>query len=170
MMWMSKLNDMSVGPLWVLRKRDASGHSEPAATTAVCPTCGEAWLQAATSEIPVVAIVGAPMTDPAQQTLLQNCLHAAGWSGVAVAALHTGCADTADAAMTALQPHLAGATTLIVFGEAAAQRLSPEFSRGRVHHFHNARLIVTCHPEQMLADPTLKAAVWADLCLAAHDA
>jgi len=171
-MWMSKLKEMSVGPLWVLRDK-AAAH-QPAAeglATQTCPVCQQPWLQFASDNRKAIAILAAPVTDPAQLTLLQNCLRAVEWGDVAVMSLHADCAENAELAVQVLQAQLAESSdaSLIVFGQPAAQRLNPTFNRGQVHRFNDARLVVTHHPEQVLADRALKAAVWADLCLAAYD-
>jgi hypothetical protein len=167
-MLLSKLNQMSVGPLWVLRKPSAA----PSATHQICPACGEPWLQSATDETAILVVLAAVATNPAEQILLQNCLRAAGWNEPASFSLHSVCFATPETAMQALQTHIAesSAQTIIVFGADAAQRINPEFNRGRVHSFFGARLVVTYRPEDMIADPSLKALVWADLCMAAHEA
>ncbi|MET3105868.1 hypothetical protein AAKU67_000157 [Oxalobacteraceae bacterium GrIS 2.11] len=158
-MWLSKLNEMSVGPLWVLRAPVA----QPRAT---CPVCGQAWAteNAGTSW----AILAAPITDPTQQALLQNCLHAIGWDEAGSFNLHGACAS--PAALQALQEQQPGsdAQTLIVFGAQAARLIDPGFERGQVHQWQGSRLIVTYHPEEMIANPALKAEVWSDLCMATH--
>jgi len=165
-MWLSKLNQMSVGPLWVLRV-------QPDHAAAFCPVCGDAWLHPEGGDNAVLVVLVAPIIDQAQQILLQNCLRSAGMNDCAYLTLHGNCTSGSDAAIAALQKQIADrqnvATpfqTILVFGDAAAQRINPEFDRGQIHQYQHTRLIVTHHPEQMIADPSLKAQVWADLCLA----
>jgi len=166
-MLLSKLNQMSVGPLWVLRNPAVA----PSEMRQVCLTCGEPWLQAATDETAILVVLTSAVTDQTQQTLLQNCLRAAGWNAASCFSLHSACLTSPETALQALQTQIAASSphTIIVFGADAAQSINPEFSRGRVHRLLASRLIVTYHPEDMIADPSLKALVWADLCMAAHE-
>jgi len=163
-MWLSKLNDMSVGPLWVLRDT-ATAAAEP--VEANCPVCGAAWLEPAAQQQEVLVVLADPLTEPAQQTLLDNCIRAAGWSEVAgILTLHAACSP--EAGVKALERQLAATPVgrVIVFGQSAAQRINPAFERGALHQFGQAGLVVTHHPAQLLATPALKAQTWADLCLA----
>lgn len=148
-MWLSRLNQMSVGPLWVLRNQAGAQPSAPSS---------------------MMAILAEPLTDPAQQTLLQNCLRAAGWNDIAVIALHSNCSTTSEAALQTLQTQVTESNprTLIVFGATAAHKINPEFKRGQIYRYQQARLVVTYHPHEMMANPALKAQVWADLCMAAY--
>ena len=163
-MWLSKYNEMSVGPLWVLRDRTI-GAALP--DTPVCSHCAAPWLLSVAEQASLLVVLPSEVSDQAQ-LLLQNCLHAAGWRDAAtVISLHTACANSAQAALVALQNQLSTApvASIIVFGAEAAQRLDPNFVRGQVYSYHNARLIVTHDPQQMLTAPALKAQVWSDLCL-----
>lgn len=147
-MFFSKLNAMSVGPLWVLRSQ----------------MCSEAELTAETSS--VLPVLAKRITDAAQQKLFENCLSAAGWDPCSVCfSLHTFCSSNSA---TALQEYLLthSPELIIVFGRDAAQLIGAEFLPGQIHSFENRRLIVTHHPEEMIINPALKAQVWADLCLA----
>jgi len=163
-MWLSKLNDMSVGPLWSLRAtRSAAGETNESA----CPVCARAWLEQAAQHHEVLIILDDPIADPAQQALLDNCIRAAGWCDVAsVLTLHAACSS--DAGRSALERQLTATPVrrVIVFGQSAAHRIDAAFNRGAVHPFGPAGLIVTHHPAQLLATPALKAQTWADLCLA----
>ena len=148
-MFFSKLNAMSVGPLWVLRSQIGSE--------------AELTAEETSSVLPVLA---KPITDQAQQKLLENCLAAAGWNPrSACFSLHTSCSSNSA---TALQEYIFthSPKLIIVFGRDAAQLIGAEFVLGQIHSFGNRRLIVTHHPEEMINNPALKAQVWVDLCLA----
>ncbi len=163
-MWLSKLNEMSVGPLWILRD-NASAAAEPFQSN--CPVCGAAWLESSAQHTQVLIILADPIADPAQQTLLNNCVRAAGWTDVAgFLALHSSCSS--GAGVTALERHLAQALVrrVMVFGERAAQSINPAFKRGALHQFGQTELVVTHHPAELLTTPALKAQTWSDLCLA----
>ena len=159
-MWLSKLDLMSVGPLWVLRAQSP--------VPQVCPVCGAPWVHATAADSSLLAVLSAPISDQAQQTLLQNCLRAAGFNEFNCLTLHDTCPGSSEAAVTAMQKQVAETPfeTIVVFGESAAQKINPEFRRGHPHIYQNARLIVTHHPEEMMANPALKAQVWSDLCQA----
>ena len=168
-MWLSKLNDMSVGPLWVLREQPATATQPPPG----CAVCGRGWLESQAQQSEVLIVLAEPITDPVQQALLDNCIRAAGWSDVAdCLTLHAGCGSDVTAGLGALQQQLTGTPVrrVIVFGEDAAQRINPEFRRGARLEFQQSVLVVTHHPAQLLANPALKAQTWSDLCLALHDA
>ena len=168
-MWLNKLNDMSVGPLWVLRDRQSAANPD----TGHCTVCGQAWLETDLHNATTLIVVPEALTDGAQQALLANCLAAAGLSETAASfSLHTACASDSHAAITALEQYLSASPVkrVIVFGETAARRINPEFTRGTVHDWQQIRLVVTHHPDRMLANPALKAETWSDLCLALHDA
>ena len=165
-MWLSKLNEMSVGPLWVLRAQP--GSVQPAE---VCAHCRQNWLLETADHAAVLIVLDTALTEATQQALLHNCLKAAGWqdSG-SILSLHGACSASPAPALQALQTQLAQApgAAIIVFGQAAAQRINPQFQRGQVHHWQAARLIVTHDLQQMLEQPALKAEVWSDLCLARY--
>lgn len=178
-MWLSKINQMSVGPLWVLRDQpDAVAGTNAGAQAAQpnCPVCGQPWLEYAPepgqeiSAAPLI-VLPEPLTDQAQQLLLQNCLLATGIAGVietaACLSLHSGCTANPESALAALQAQIEHTSpqAVIVFGAAAAEVINPAFRPGQLHQHANTALIVTCHPQEMLANPMLKAQVWSDLCL-----
>jgi len=167
-MWLSKLNDMSVGPLWVLRTPPSGGS---AAADEVCAQCQQNWLLSDSDSAVALVVLDTVITDLTQQTLLHNCLAAAGWQDAcAVICLHGACPDSAAAALQALQKRLAQMpdAVIIVFGESAGRRIDLQFQRGRLHRYRDRRLVVTHHPQQMLDHPALKAEVWSDLCLARY--
>jgi len=157
-MFFSKLNAMSVGPIWVWR-------SQTSAKVDCCSNCGEPWVQFNAEINSVLVVLAEPMTNDAQQKLLENCLSAAGWNPHSHCfSLHASCSSNST---IVLQEYIVkhAPELLIVFGRDAAQLLSPEFISGEIHSFENTRLIVTHHPEEMMNNPALKAQVWADLCL-----
>lgn len=167
-MWLSKMNEMSVGPLWVLRSQAA----QPLPSAQLCPRCGGPWLLSVPAETTLLVVLASDMNDQ-QHQLLHNCLHAAGWrDAAALFSLHQSCADNTGAGLQALNVELntAPVASIVVFGTDTARQIDPSFSRGQIHSYQNARLIVTHHPEQMLATPSLKAEVWSDLCLLLSDA
>ena len=179
-MWLSKLNEMSVGPLWVLRDQPQGSpydesHQIPdelqARAAQRCPVCGQSWLESGRTESGMLAILEQPLTDGVQKTLLQNCLRSANWHDAACFTLHGACGNSADIVAQALQTELAESAvrTIIIFGETAAQKIDSQLRRGQQVQFHDSRLVVTYHPDQMVATPALKAQVWADLCLATHE-
>ena len=172
-MWLNKLNDMSVGPLWVLRTQRATAvETLPASATQSdqdCPTCGAPRQYAGSKE--TLIVLHAPLTDAGQQTLLQNCLHAAGLGDATILMQHLSCAQPPEISLQLLKNLLieGGPKAVVVFGSAAALGLDASFVHGQIHSYQNTRLIVTHHPEEMIATPALKAKVWADLCLVHAD-
>lgn len=146
-MLLSKLKAMSIGTAWVLRRQQEQ-------TSDCCSVCGQPWLQPALAEQSVLAIFADPITDEVQQKLLANCLNAAGWYAKTTCFfLHSACASKSQ---TALQEYIATYTPqlIIVFGNTT---LPADLSE-------NTRLLSTHHPAEMLANPALKAQVWADFC------
>lgn len=168
-MWLSQIQAMSVGPLWLLKT--PASHLEPAAQGSVCPSCAAPWLQLSCAGVDRVVVLADLISDEREQTLLNNCLHAAGWQDAAVLLLHQRC-DAVDHAVQALQQIISehAGMTVLVFGERATQLLDPQLQRGGLAHYHGATLIATHHPQQLLSDSALKAEVWADLCLALRHA
>ncbi|PRC91509.1 uracil-DNA glycosylase family protein [Solimicrobium silvestre] len=181
-MLLSRLNEMSVGPLWVLRNQpvaqletqaefqsEIQSKTQSQIQTDACPVCGQAWLQSTLEGSSIVVVLAAPITDAAQQKLLDNCLQAAGWHAESSCfTLHVSCTSSPDASLMALQAQIAAQTPelIVVFGSTAATMINAEFSSGQIAQYANTRLIVTHHPAEMIANPSLKAQVWADLCLA----
>lgn len=149
-MLFSKLKAMSIGTMWALRNQETS--------SSCCSVCGKPWMQPALEEQSVLAILADPVIDEAQQKLLVNCLKAAGWyAHTTCFFLHSACASNGQ---TILQTHIATQVPqlMIVFDHKS---LPPELVLDE-----NTRLIATYHPQEMLANPTLKAQVWADFCSA----
>ncbi len=161
-----KLDEMSIGPLWLLRAKPTTCAVETR-SDALCSVCGEAWLQSTDKDSSVIVVLASPLTEEVQHKLLKNCLAAAGWFSPSIFSLHATCSADMTASLTALNEQIAvqSPELIIVFGLAAAQHINPEFISGKVHHFANTRLLVTYHPSEMIATPALKAQVWADLCL-----
>ena len=164
-MWLSQIHEMSVGPLWLLRTPVSS--PEPGVDGIVCPSCGLPWLQFNGVDADRVVVMADTLEDDQQQTLLNNCLRAAGWQDAAWLHLHKRC-GASDSALQALQQIIAehDGATLLVLGDSASQLLDPQLQRGQRAQYHGAALIATHHPQQLLNDPARKAEVWADLCLA----
>ena len=164
-MWLSQIQQMSVGPLWLLRQTRTE--SEAAASASVCASCGEPWLQLSGTDPTRLVVLAQALTDSRQESLLHNCLRSAGWQEAAWFQCHKNCAGS-ERALQVLQQTLldSGGATVLVIGTTTAQLLSPAAQRGQAAQTHGATVIVTHHPEQMLTDPALKAEVWSDLCLA----
>ena len=178
-MWLSQLNEMSVGPLWVLRKLPAVAAPDTDADTdtdaGLCPVCAASWAVLDMPNAETLIVLPEPLTTKSQQTqqtLLANCLRAAGLvDNASCLTLHAGCAPDALAGIAALQRHLEShpVARVIVFGESAALSIDPAFRRGAIHAWQQTSLVVTHHPAQMLENGALKAQTWSDLCLALFD-
>jgi len=168
-MWLNKINEMSVGPLWVLRSPAQAPRIGSFQSEQNCPACGAPWLHAGSDAAWVV--LPEPLTDARAQTLLRNCLQAAGWREASIFMLHQSCSLSPGVSLQNLHKQLtAGAPRIVmIFGSAVALQLDPGLVRGQIHSYQNTRLIVTHHPDEMIATPALKAQVWADLCLAHAD-
>lgn len=166
-MWLSQIQQMSVGPLWLVRQTTTG--VEAVTTSGSCVSCAEPWLQLSGTDPTRLVVLAEPLTDSRQQSLLHNCLRSAGWQEAGWFQLHKNCAGS-ERALQALQLTLLdhGKVTMLVLGSTAAQILAPDLNRGQAAQYHGAGVIVTHHPEQMLNDPLCKAEVWSDLCLAIH--
>jgi hypothetical protein len=174
-MWLSKLKQMSVGPLWVVREQGTGDRGQiegrvdsPQQSDDYCPVCGAAWAQTAAQDSTWLVVLASPVTDPAQLTLLQNCLRAAGHTeGATCLTLHDSCQGQSDSVLQALatQINLTAPETIFIFGETTAQLIDKEWRRGQIYAYCDTRLVVTHSLHDMLVNPMLKAQVWADFCL-----
>ncbi len=159
-MLLSQFNAMSVGPLWKQR-------AQPVAVMPACP-CGQPWVLGADADAGVQALVilADPITDEVQQKLLDNILAAAGWRAQQFS-FHVACGGSQTSA--ALQAQLTQSCNLVLAcGRAAAQALQPgvEHESATLYQFDGRALLILPHPAELIANPALKAQVWATLCLA----
>jgi len=166
-MLLSKLNAMSVGPLWVLRRNSGS----PAGNVdgnECCPVCGQSWIQSRGQDNTALTVLATPIGDETQRILLNNCLKAAGWGDVTCISLHSTCSGGPGERLKALHALIEAQRpeVVIVFGQMAAQKISPDLKPGQINTYLDTRFVVTLHPEEMIRTPLLKAQVWTDLCLA----
>jgi hypothetical protein len=177
-MLLTKLNEMSIGPLWKLRDRIAeatlagtdAGQATHPDVSVVCATCMQSWLQFDTPDARILAVTSAPISDEVQLKLMQNCLAAAGWDQqYSLFSLHGLCQENAEIGVHALKAQMSAQNPdlILVFGSTAAQLMHKEFAHtsNQLLQFNNVTLLVTHHPAEMIATPKLKAQVWADLCL-----
>ena len=178
-MFLTKLNEMSIGPLWKLRQpvadvnaiaADSAQITQPTPNSGACAICNQDWMQLDNPNATVLAVVAAPMTDQTQRRLLENCLLAAGLDQhYSLLSLHGVCHENSQLGLDALSAQIANQNpaVVLVFGSAAAKLIQPEFAQlpSQLHPYGNCTIIVTHDPAEMLATPKLKARVWADLCL-----
>ena len=179
---------MSVGPLWLLRRPAqtaslpaAAAESLPAAALAAPVTAAAEWptpgtpaaewrqtvataasaerQPAAVSDLPLLLVTAQALSDTQQQSLLQHCLRAGGWPADTPLLLLAAQQSAAAVQQLASQVQLLAPASLLILGQPAAALQEQLAALG-----WSGKVLVTHHPAEMLAQPGLKAQVWADLC------
>ena len=170
-MLLSRLSHMSIGPLWKLKGQpDQPEQREPipvatAHDADTCTVCGQPWQVSGNATSSLLMVLAAPITVAVQQQLLDNCLFAAGWSAnVPTMILHSACFADVQTGMQMLAAQLAAQAPemILVVGHATAVMLPADLGLA-------CAPVVIHHPSDMLANPLLKADVWATLYAAKFD-
>ncbi len=151
-MLLSKLKEMSIGALWVLRGKTSN--------------------QSAMREgfLVIVAADSVAGANETEAILLKNCLQALGWDNPTMYLNFptTASPEIQRTALTQFQQEAVQQPRrcVIVFGVQAAQLIDATYVTGQIYDYKNMPLVVTHHLKEVISNPMLKAQVWADLCLA----
>lgn len=160
-MWVNKIRAMSIGALWVARTQNEE----------TCPDCGQVWVHAAPGGSDVLVLLEQPVLALTEQTLLANCLKAAGWHDTASCmSLHASCSSYPEQVLRVIREQVDQLQPgkIVVFGARTVSLIDAQLQTGEVQNWQDRPLIVTHSLREMLDDPRLKARVWRDLCVLAH--